>query len=122
MKRTGLSALALCIVAGPALANNYPTDIRVAYVMDCMSKRGGANYTTMYQCSCSIDQIARVLSYDDFVEADTYTRGRRATGERGGVLREGARARQMRTQLAEAERDSFRTCFPGQAAQAQPNR
>lgn len=113
MHRITLSVLALCLFSAPALANDYPTTARVQYVVECMAKNGGPDYGTMYQCSCSIDQIARVLPYEDFVEADTYARGRRAGGERGGVLREGKRAREMRTLLTEAEEASRKQCFPG---------
>lgn len=115
MKRIPLTLLVSCIVAGPVLANDYPTTARVQYVVECMSKHGGPNYGTMYQCSCSIDQIASALSYDEFVEADTYARGRRAMGERGGVLREGPRAREMRALLADVEEKSAAKCFPGHA-------
>ena len=117
MRRISLLALTLCVFfSTPLLAYEYPTTAKVQYVIECMSKQGVANYGTMYQCSCSIDQIASALPYDDFVAADTYARGKRATGERGGVLREGARANQMRALLSEAEEKSFRKCFPGHAA------
>lgn len=110
-RKVVLASLIGCLCAGPVVANDYPTEARVQYVMECMAKYGGATYARLYQCSCSIDRIAARLSYPDFVEADTYTRGKSAMGERGGILREGAHAREQRAELETIVSESEAACF-----------
>jgi len=97
--------------SGAAVANDYPTEARVQYVLECMAKYGGATHARMYQCSCSVDRLAAKLPYADFVEADTYTRGKNAMGERGGILREGRRARDRREKLAQTVAQAEKACF-----------
>ncbi|MEQ8799755.1 MAG: hypothetical protein RJQ08_05300 [Salinisphaeraceae bacterium] len=81
--------------------HDYPTKDRVEFVLDCMGTLGGVNLTTLYKCSCAIDEIAKQVSYDAFVAMDTFNRGRSAAGERPEVLREGPAATSARSQLAE---------------------
>ncbi len=106
------AALSPVAFADPAPQHDYPTSARVQYVFECMAEHGGADFARMYQCSCSIDQIANALPYDVYEEADTYMRGKHAMGERGGVLREGRRAREMRSLLQKTKAQSEKECFP----------
>lgn len=84
----------------PAPRFSYPTQDRVGYVIDCMHKLGGANYTTMYKCSCAIDEIADQIPYRVFIVYDTFLRGRHTSGERQDVLREGIAAHTARVRYA----------------------
>ena len=68
-----LLTLALIACGTSALAaelNDYPTEARADYVFACM-KTHGDTQLALRQCSCSIDVIATLLSYDRYVAAQT---------------------------------------------------
>ena len=94
-----------------AVANDFPTQARVEFVFDCMAEHGGSNYTNLYHCSCQLDKLAKEMSYDTFLQADTYEHGRHATGERGAILREGKLATSMRRTLEKAKAKAAKGCF-----------
>lgn len=101
------------VVAVPvsgAPANDYPTQERVEYVINCMDKLGGTNYDNLYKCSCSIDEIADQFSYDDYLAMQTFDRGREAGGERPELIREGKMAGQYRRQYAEVRNSAAEQC------------
>jgi len=112
-----------CAAAGPAFGNtpgaaaaatavpahDYPTVARVEYVNDCIGKNGG-KLAALYQCSCAIDRIANVLSYDDYVEASTYAKYATLPGEGGGIFRDSDHARQLAKSFRELEANSLRGC------------
>lgn len=91
--------------------HNYPTQARVEFVFDCMGDLGGENYTTLYKCSCAIDEIANRLPYDAFVAMDTFMRGRQAGGERPEILREGEAALDSRARYAKIKRKAADRCI-----------
>ncbi|HVZ03100.1 MAG TPA: hypothetical protein VHB22_00080 [Hyphomicrobium sp.] len=51
-------------------ANDYPTAARADYVYACMAVNGQTR-EMLDKCSCSIDQIAAILPYSDYEEAET---------------------------------------------------
>lgn len=115
--RKPLLALPFMVLSAPAFAaNDYPTDARVQYVFECMADHGGENYGNMYKCSCMIDRIAGAIPYDQYVEADTFTRARGTIGERGGVFRDPPRAKELRSRLEKAEEQAEQRCFAGEAS------
>ncbi|CEJ85137.1 conserved hypothetical protein [Hyphomicrobium sp. GJ21] len=62
-------------VAGLAVAqelpgNDYPTVARADYVYACMAVNGQTR-DVLEKCSCSIDQIASLLPYTEYEEAET---------------------------------------------------
>ncbi|WP_152207353.1 hypothetical protein [Marinobacter changyiensis] len=91
-------------------AHDYPTQERVEYVFGCMEELGGANYTSLYKCSCSIDRIADEVSYDEYLTMVTFKRGQQAGGERPEVLREGAMASRYRQLLAQTQNSAAEQC------------
>ncbi len=60
-------------------ANDYPTTARADYVYACMAVNG-QNREILEKCSCSIDEIASILPYDQYEEAETLM----SVGLRGG--------------------------------------
>ncbi len=60
-------------------ANDYPTTARADYVYACMAANG-QNREILEKCSCSIDEIANILPYDQYEEAETLI----SVGLRGG--------------------------------------
>jgi hypothetical protein len=83
------AALALSGVVMPAVTtqlsaqelpkNDYPTVARADYVYACMAVNGQTR-TVLEKCSCSIDEIANILPYDDYERAETLI----SVGLRGG--------------------------------------
>ena len=77
----GFIAIALVIFGTPANGDedagpvhSYPTQARVEYVNECIAKHDDS-LANVYQCSCAIDRIADVLTYDEFVgEGSQYLR------------------------------------------------
>lgn len=57
-------------VAEELPANDYPTVARADYVFACMAVNGQTR-ENLEKCSCSIDQIAAVLPWSDYEEAET---------------------------------------------------
>lgn len=90
------SALFAALAAAPAAAtgalNDYPTEARVEYVFGCMAVNGQTP-EALRRCSCSIDVIAEILSYEDYVAAETVLSMRLAAGERAALFRGALRRR-----------------------------
>jgi hypothetical protein len=51
-------------------ANDYPTVDRADYVFACMQTNGQTR-DSLEKCSCSVDQIAALLPYAEYVDAST---------------------------------------------------
>ena len=83
----GLFALALPATAALA-ANDYPTSQRVLYVQECMASHPGHYYEMVNKCSCAIDTMAELVSYDDYTTMTTIVNAMTIGGERGGTLRD----------------------------------
>ena len=83
----GLLVLAAAITPGLATkawaqelpANDYPTVARADYVYACMAVNGQTR-AILEKCSCSIDEIANLLPYAQYEEAETLI----SVGLRGG--------------------------------------
>ena len=60
-------------------ANDYPTTARADYVFACM-ETNGRTPDILEKCSCSIDQIAALLPWSEYEEAETIM----SVVERGG--------------------------------------
>ena len=120
---TVVAAAALCWCASLALAdapgpeapkadaprNDYPTSARVEYVQECVAKNGG-NLADLYKCSCAIDRMADRLTYDDFVEAQTFAHYSTLGGEGGGIFRDPDRAKEKAKLFRTIEADAYRAC------------
>ena len=83
----GLFTVAAILVSGSAArvaaqelpSNDYPTVSRADYVYACMAVNGQTR-EILEKCSCSIDEIANILPYDQYEEAETLM----SVGLRGG--------------------------------------
>ena len=104
-----LSAGLIAPVHGAPPVHNYPTQARVEYVNDCVTKNGG-KLSQVYQCSCVIDDIANTLTYDDFVEVATFARYSALPGEGGGIFRDSDEAKAKAKQFRELEKNAYRAC------------
>jgi len=106
---------ALMLICAPALvrADDYPTLERVDHVLTCMRTNGGQNVDNLYACSCEIDIIAQQLGFDEFSEARTFEIYKRMPGEKGGLFRDSARAKEVVGKLDQARADAKKRCFVG---------
>src|SRR3546814_2831175 len=77
------AALAL---GGGARANDYPTPVVADYVIGCLASNGETQ-DMLRRCSCSIDTIASIVSYQAYEQADTILRMQQATGDQASVFR-----------------------------------
>jgi hypothetical protein len=103
-------ASASFVVAASAPANDYPTSARADYVFACM-KTNGDTREALEQCSCSIDLIASLLPYDDYVAGETVASMDQALGRIGAMFRGAAIAREDLARLRRAEAEAEVRCF-----------
>lgn len=73
--KSALAAVAFAAASSVASAmelplNDYPTTTRADYVFGCMASNGQTP-EMLQKCSCSIDEIAALLPYAQYEEAET---------------------------------------------------
>ena len=72
-----------------ALAFEYPTVDRVEFVEFCAMEHSNKPHQEMvYKCSCLIDQFAKQVSYDDYVDLSTAFKAFSIAGEHGNMIRD----------------------------------
>ena len=91
------------------LRNDYPTYARVQYVQDCAFRAGGSQ-ADLYKCSCVIDKLAERLTYDQFVEAETFSHYSTLPGEGGAEFRDPEHAKEQAKLYRTLESDAYRSC------------
>lgn len=87
----------------------FPTSARVEFVQECMMKSGG-EIASLYKCSCAIDWIGKEVSYDEFVDWETFARNASMAGERGGVFRDTDEAKKEGKQYRDLESEAYQSC------------
>ena len=107
-----IAALSSLSVMTSAVANDFPTQARVEFVLACMDARGGQSYNSLYPCVCIIDRIASRMPYREYTAAETLGFLYSTPGERGGFFRDAAprsrkRINAFRALHAEAEAACF---------------
>lgn len=104
------------VVSGPMSApdagavNDYPTDARAEYVFACMAVNG-QNVDVLRRCSCSIDVIASILTYDEYVGAEAVLSILQTTGGRVEIMRSSPTARKSVEDLRRAQAEGSVRCF-----------
>ena len=97
--------------AAPAVdLNDYPTSARADYVFACM-KANGETHQAMEQCSCSMDVIASLLSYDRYVAAGTVMSLSQVPGRFGEMFRSVEESKSAVTELRRAQAEAEVRCF-----------
>lgn len=106
--------LGLCVLTIPPgaakAANDYPTDAVVDYVLGCM-RTNGQTREALEHCSCSFDVLSSVLTYDQYVRAETVRRMAQVSGEMGTVFRNNAMAKSVTDNLRRAQAEAELRCF-----------
>lgn len=90
--------------------NDYPTEARVDYVFACM-KANGDTRESLQRCSCSIDVIATLLSYEDYVSAETVLSLAQLSGERGTQFRSTEQSHAAVDAIRRAQAEAEVRCF-----------
>ncbi len=90
--------------------NDYPTEVRADYVFVCM-KTNGETPDTLKRCSCSIDVIASMLPYNQYVAAQTVASMDQVQGQIGTMFRASEQSRAMLADLRRAEAEAEIRCF-----------
>jgi hypothetical protein len=114
---TGARALALGAALATSAAtaqtlplNDYPTAARAEYVFGCMAVNG-QSADALSRCSCAIDVIATILTYDAYVSAETVLTMRQTSGERASLFRDSAPTNAFVADLRRAEAEAEIVCF-----------
>ena len=90
--------------------NDYPTEARADYVFGCMASNGQSRQV-LRQCACSIDEIASILPYEQYVEAETVLSMRLTGGERMAVFNSAVAANNLVVDLRRAQAEAEVVCF-----------
>ena len=90
--------------------DRYPTAALAQYVYLC-TKANGETQDVLNRCACSIDVIASLVPYDDYVTAETYQRMSQLVGDRGAPFRGTVGAKQFGSELQRAEIEAEVRCF-----------
>ncbi|QRG08168.1 hypothetical protein EZH22_07540 [Xanthobacter dioxanivorans] len=116
MIRKVLEAAALLLlsagVAGAAATedNDYPTSARVDYVFGCMVANGQSR-EAMTRCSCSVDTLASILPYDQYVAAETILSMRQGVGQAANIFRSTPQYDDVIAELRRAQAEAEVRCF-----------
>jgi hypothetical protein len=92
--------------------NDYPTEAVADYVFGCM-KVNGETHEALASCSCSIDVVASILTYDRYVEASTFLSMRQVAGENSALFRETSESKSAVQDLRRAQAEGEIRCFKG---------
>ena len=106
-------AILVALPGVPGLAatlNDYPTAARADYVFACM-KANGENIQMLEKCSCSIDIIASLLSYEQYVSAETFLQMGQVSGEKGVLFRSSEPAKAAIDNLRRSQAEAEVRCF-----------
>jgi hypothetical protein len=108
-----IAFVCICTASMPLRADpdphDYPTITRVEYVQECIERSGGI-IANVYKCSCAIDWLARKLTYDQFVEAQTFAKYSTLPGEGGGLFRDSDEAKEKAKLFRGLETEAWKSC------------
>lgn len=96
--------------AKAAVDNPYPTLVIAEYIFGCMGSNGQTRQA-MEHCSCSIDVISSIVSYDDYEQAETVLSLRRLSGEKSAIFKTAARFKHVVDVLRQAQAEAEVRCF-----------
>jgi len=120
--QTSLTRRGLALAAATALSfaamiparaieiNDYPTATRADYVFACM-KSNGETRDMLTRCSCSIDVVASLISYDKYIEAETVASMEQQQGQIGTMFRATMIAKNLLDDLHRAQAEAEVRCF-----------
>jgi len=102
-------AATVCAARGEEV-NDYPTSARAEYVYGCM-KANGETRQAIEQCSCSIDVVASIVTYERYVTAETALSMSQVQGNLGTQFRTSEQANSAVNDLRRAQAEAEVRCF-----------
>ncbi|MCJ2082524.1 hypothetical protein [Methylobacterium sp. J-090] len=116
VERLTLAAVLLSGVAAPLraaeLENDYPTEARADYIFGCMAANGQSR-ESLSRCSCSLDALASILSYDHYVQASTVLSMRQGIGQRANEFKSTKVFDDKVAELRRAQAEAEIRCYRG---------
>ena len=106
----GMMLGVLAASGGPAVANEYPTDVVADYVIGCMVSNGETQ-DMLRRCSCSIDTVASILPYDKYEKAETVLTMQQVTGDQASIFKQMQTLKKMVDELRLAQIEADFRCF-----------
>lgn len=93
-------------------ANDYPTAERADYVLGCMAANGNTR-EALLKCSCAIDEIASLMPYAQYEQAETALsmQAGGGVGGRTALFRDPPEIKQAIEQLHRAQAEANLKCF-----------
>ena len=90
--------------------NDYPTTARADYVVGCLASNGFKR-ELLQKCSCGIDTIADLMTYEDYDQANTILSLQQGgLGDRGSMFRDTPIAKERTEQLRQAQAEVGLQC------------
>lgn len=105
------AALAAAALPARAAGADYPTREKVEYVLACMREGNRPQQEMLYKCSCVIDKITELMSYEEFTKDSTTSNALSIGGERGEVMRAYVDGRRLARELRTVEDEARKACF-----------
>ncbi|MCA0175149.1 MAG: hypothetical protein LCH73_02500 [Proteobacteria bacterium] len=103
------------LAAGAAHAaardNDFPTNERVQYVLECMANNPGSQFEMVSKCSCALDKMAEELSYEQYLTLSTEFKAATIGGERGAVIRDNNTAQKDARRYRDLQKKVQSACF-----------
>jgi lysyl-tRNA synthetase class II len=93
-----------------AVTNDYPTVARADYVFGCMATNGQSRQS-LERCACSVDVIASILPYEQYIEAETIMAMAQGGGERMAIFRTAPHLKAIVADLRRAQAEAEIRCF-----------
>lgn len=99
-------------IAATARANDYPTAERADYVLGCMAANGNTR-EALLKCSCAIDEIASLMPFAQYEQAETALsmQAGGGVGGRTALFRDPPELKQAIEQLHRAQAEANIKCF-----------
>lgn len=88
----------------------YPTPVIADYVLACMASNGNT-FTSLHQCSCSIDLIMSKISHEDYEKVNTIMQVQLDRGQRGIFYRDSHWAKNAVELFERVQAESTLKCF-----------
>lgn len=93
------------------LLHDYPTVTRADYVFGCMKANGDETRRTLERCSCSIDVIASILTFERYTTAEAVLSLSQVPGNFGSMFRTPELAKSAANDLRRAQAEAEVRCF-----------
>ena len=95
----------------PVMADEYPTEETVRFVLNCMTEMGGQTDENLYTCACRYDAIRSAMAYSEYEEGYTFERNMKMPGEKGSSFRDNKRAEGFYKELLKVREKANASCL-----------